>query len=69
MVRHAIHEKYQDREEERTKQQVEGHLGVHLISFASRSPQKPNCGNAKEKHYCRRRQRVSDRCHGFPTPR
>jgi hypothetical protein len=50
MVRHAIQEKYQDREEERTKQEMEGYFCVHLIGFAFCELEKPDCGNAKEKH-------------------
>jgi hypothetical protein len=69
MVRHPVQKKYQDREEERTKQEMKGYFCVHLICFAFRRLEKPNCGNAKEKHYSCRYQRVSDRCHGFAIPR
>jgi hypothetical protein len=65
MVRHAIQEKDQDGEEERTKQEVEGHFCVHLVCVTYRRLEKPDCGNAKEKYYSCRDQRVRDRCHGF----
>jgi hypothetical protein len=65
MVRHAIQEQDQDREAERTKQEVEDHFGVHLICFAFRQLEKPKPRNAKEKHYSRRYQRVRDHRHGL----
>ena len=54
MVRQPIHEKHQDCEAERTKQEVEDYFGFHFICFASRRLKKPSRRNAKEKHYsCR----------------
>ena len=69
MVHQSTQHKYQDREADRTEQEVEDNFGVHLFCFVSRTLEKPSRRSAKETHYYRRYQRVSDRCHVFPIPR
>jgi hypothetical protein len=68
MVRHPTQDKYQDREADRTEQEMEDHFGIHLACFVSCRLEKPSRRSAKEKQYYCRYQRVSDCCHGFPIP-
>jgi len=69
MVDHSTQDKYQDREADRTEQEMEDHSGIHLARFVSRRLEKPGRKSAKEKRNCCRHQRISDRCHGFPSRR